>query len=88
MNKVSTQKKLETDWKQLRTMKDEEIDFSDTPPIDPAMFKKMVIRMPEKKAALSLRLDPNVIEWFKAQGPRYQTRINAVLQSYVRAHSH
>lgn len=88
MKKVSTQKKSGTDWKRLRTMKDEEIDFSDSPPIDRDMFKKMVIRMPEKKAALSLRLDPNVIDWFKAQGPRYQTRINAVLQSYVRAHSH
>jgi uncharacterized protein (DUF4415 family) len=69
-------------------MKDDEIDFSDTPPIDRAMFKKMVIRMPQKKAALSLRLDSNVIAWFRAQGPRYQTRINAVLQSYVKAHSH
>jgi len=88
MNKVSTQKKSGTDWERLRTMKEEEIDFSDTPPIDRAMFRKMVIRMPEKKAALSLRLDPGVIEWFKAQGPRYQTRINAVLQSYVKAHSH
>ena len=88
MNKVSIQKKSGTDWKRLRTMKDEEIDFSDTPPIDRAMFKKMVIRMPQKKAALSLRLDSNVIAWFRAQGPRYQTRINAVLQSYVKAHSH
>jgi uncharacterized protein (DUF4415 family) len=88
MNKVSTQKKSGTDWKRLRTMKDDEIDFSDTPPIDRAMFKKMVIRMPQKKAALSLRLDSNVIAWFRAQGPRYQTRINAVLQSYVKAHSH
>jgi len=88
MNKVSTQKKSGTDWKRLRKMKDEEIDFSDAPPIDRAMFNKMVIRMPEKKVALSLRLDPNVIKWFRAQGPRYQTRINAVLQSYVKAHSH
>ena len=69
-------------------MKDEDIDFSDIPPIDPLVFKKMVIRMPEKKAALSIRLDPVVITWFRTQGKGYQTRINAVLRSYVEAHSH
>ncbi len=88
MSKASTQKKSGTDWKRLHGMKDEEIDFSDIPPIDQSLFKKMVIRMPEKKAALSLRLDPRVIAWFKGQGPGYQTRINAVLKSYVEAHSH
>ena len=34
------------------------------------------------KAAISLRLDADVLEWFKAQGPGYQTRINAVLRAY------
>lgn len=88
MSKTSTPKKLGTDWKRLHEMKDAEINFSDIPQIDKRMFKKMVIRMPEKKTALSLRLDPRVIDWFKGQGPGYQTRINAVLQSYVEAHSH
>ena len=87
MNKASIQKKSGTDWKRLHGMKDGEIDFTDIPKIDKAMFKKMVIRMPEKKAALSLRLDPRVIAWFKGQGPGYQTRINVVLQPYVEAHS-
>ena len=43
--------------------------------------------MPEKKTALSLRLDPRVIDWFKGQGPGYQTHISVVFQSYVEAHS-
>lgn len=34
------------------------------------------------KAAISLRLDADVLNWFKAQGPGYQTRINAVLRAY------
>jgi len=72
----------------LRRMKDADIDFSDIPPIDPSVFKKMVIRMPEKKEALSIRLDPVVITWFRTHGKGYQTRINAVLRSYVEAHSH
>jgi len=35
------------------------------------------------KQAVSLRVDQDVLEWFRAQGPRYQTRMNAVLRSYV-----
>ncbi len=38
-----------------------------------------------KKAAISLRLDADVLDWFKAQGPGYQTRINAVLRAYKEA---
>ena len=35
------------------------------------------------KQAISLRVDQDVLEWFREQGPRYQTRINAVLRTYV-----
>jgi uncharacterized protein (DUF4415 family) len=38
-----------------------------------------------RKAAISLRLDAEVLDWFKAQGSGYQTRINAVLRAYVEA---
>lgn len=38
-----------------------------------------------RKAAISLRIDPEVLDWFKAQGPGYQTRINAVLRAYRQA---
>jgi uncharacterized protein (DUF4415 family) len=39
--------------------------------------------MPAAKRLLSLRLDTDVIDWFREQGPGYQTRINAVLRSFV-----
>jgi uncharacterized protein (DUF4415 family) len=35
------------------------------------------------KQPISLRVDTDVLTWFKAQGPRYQSRINAVLRSYM-----
>jgi uncharacterized protein (DUF4415 family) len=69
-------------------MKDSDIDLSDIPEIDPVNFKKMVIRMPQPKELVSIRIDPDVLGWFRNQGKRYQTRINAVLRSYVAAHSH
>lgn len=40
--------------------------------------------MPRPKKLLSLRLDDEVVDWFKKQGPGYQTRINAVLRAFVR----
>ena len=40
-----------------------------------------------RKSAISLRVDPEVLSWFKAQGPGYQTRMNAVLRAYKDASS-
>ena len=41
----------------------------------------------QRKSAISLRVDPEVLNWFKAQGPGYQTRMNAVLRAYKDASS-
>jgi uncharacterized protein (DUF4415 family) len=66
-------------------MKDEEIDTSDIPPLDETFFAEAEIRMPPTKPSITIRLDPDVLEWFKGQGKGYQTRINAVLRRYVAA---
>jgi len=87
MKKESTAMKSRTKWEKLKTMKDSDIDVSDTPEIDQDLFKTMVVRMPKPKELVSIRIDPDVLEWFRQQGARYQTRINAVLRSYVKAHS-
>lgn len=44
-----------------------------------------VLVMPERKQAISLRVDEDVLAWFRKSGPRYQSRMNAVLRSYVMA---
>ena len=87
MKKKSIEKKYETDWERLYMMDDAAIDTSDIPAINPVDFKKMVVRMPQPKELVSIRIDPDVLEWFRQQGRRYQTRMNAVLRSYVEAHS-
>ena len=43
--------------------------------------------MPRRKAHASLRLDADMLDWFKAQGRGYQTKINAVLRSYFQQHA-
>jgi uncharacterized protein (DUF4415 family) len=40
---------------------------------------------PQTKEAISLRVDRDVVEWFRSAGPRYQSRMNAVLRSYMTA---
>jgi uncharacterized protein (DUF4415 family) len=68
-------------------MKDEDIDTSDIPELDETFFVNAVIRLPEPKASVTLRIDREVLNWFKSQGKGYQTRINAILKAYKEAHS-
>lgn len=76
-----------TDWERLSTMEDNKIDFSDSPQLDVNFFANATVRMPEPKKAVSLRIDPDVLEWYKTKGPGYQTRINAILRMYMQAKS-
>lgn len=48
-------------------------------------FATASIVHPTPKQPISLRVDEDVLKWFKAQGPRYQSRINAVLRAYMAA---
>jgi len=59
----------------------------DARPLPPDFWKNATVSIPAPKHLLSLRLDPDTVAWFKAQGKGYQTRINAVLRAYVKAHS-
>lgn len=90
MKKPSTSKKSLTDWKRLASMKDEDIDTSDIPPITPEMFAKAVVRhglkTKDSKAQLTIRVDRDVLTWFKSRGRGYQTQINALLRAYMDAH--
>lgn len=75
--------KSETDWEYLESMSDDDIDYSDIPPLPEAFFENAVLRMPTNKQKISIRLDSDVLEWFKSQGRGYQTHINAVLRTYM-----
>ena len=89
MKKNNTSKKSGTDLKRLDDLTDDEIDFSDIPEVTPEMFAKGVVRrglQPITKRQLTLRLDSDVIDWFKKQGQGYQTRMNALLRAYMQEH--
>ncbi len=77
----------ETDWERLRNITDEELEVaiaSDPDsdfPLDEGEWELVI----PKKQPVSIRLDEDVLAFFKETGPRYQTRINKVLRSYVKA---
>ena len=76
-----------TDWERLEKMSDADIDFSDIPELDSEFFRNAKVRLPRTKRAVSIRLDQDVLEWFRKQGRGYQTRMNAVLRTYMQAHT-
>ena len=90
MKKSAISKKLRNDWKRVDALKDGGIDFSDTPELTPQMFARAIVRRGLKpvprKALITLRVDRDVLEWYKNQGPGYQTRINALLRAYMQEH--
>lgn len=85
MSKQNLKKQSRTDWARVDALREQEIDYSEIPELGDDFFKSAVLRMPEPKALVTLRLDRDVLEWFKKQGPRYQTRINALLRAYIEA---
>ena len=69
-------------------MRDRDIDHSDVPPLDASLFKNATLRLPQRKKPVALRLDADIVDWFKRQGKGYQTRINAVLRLCIGAPVH
>jgi uncharacterized protein (DUF4415 family) len=76
------------DLARLQDMTEEEIartspeELADLPP---DFWNDAEIVTPQAKEAISLRVDRDVLEWFREGGPRYQSRMNAVLRSYMKA---
>ena len=80
----------ETDWARVDAMSDEELDAAiasdaDDPGNDPTFWERARVVHPVPKARVTMRLDRDVLDFFKASGRGYQTRMQAVLRSYVEA---
>jgi uncharacterized protein (DUF4415 family) len=68
-------------------MKDSDIDYTDAPATSSDFWEDATVNIPPVKVPVTLRLDPNVLAWYKQQVPRgYQTLINNVLQKYMADH--
>jgi uncharacterized protein (DUF4415 family) len=85
MKEINTTRESRTDWRKLAALPDDGIDMSDIPELDEDFFREAKLRLPKGKQSVSLRVDNDVLDWFKRQGKGYQTKINAILRAYVRA---
>jgi uncharacterized protein (DUF4415 family) len=89
ITKTTSEKRTrgKTDFKRLREMRDDDIDYFDIPKLNESFWKTVTLTMPQPKDRLTIRLDHDVVEWLKKHGRGYQTRINAILRSYMKAQS-
>lgn len=84
------EQKSKTDWAKVDTTTAAELaqmdrDDPDLQGLDKINWSKAEWVLPEPKAAISIRLDTDVLAFFKAGGAGYQSRINAVLRSYMKS---
>jgi uncharacterized protein (DUF4415 family) len=77
-------KRPSSDWNRVDTMRDEDIDYSDIPKQGVDFFANAIL-WPGPKQQITLRLDPDILKFFKKHGRGYQTTINAVLRKYMEA---
>jgi uncharacterized protein (DUF4415 family) len=74
----------ELSLEELANMPDEDIDFSDIPELGEDFWKNAVLVMPDKTQSVTLRVKQSVLEAYKATGKGYQTRMNAVPETYAK----
>ncbi len=70
-----------TDWDRLNKMTDDNIDYSDIPPLTDEFFARATLVLPD-----IVELEPDVLAWFKKQGRDYPVRINEILRQHIALH--
>jgi uncharacterized protein (DUF4415 family) len=83
MNNKDLKTTSQTDWAALEAMNDEDIDYSDIPPLTEKFFENATLRIPATQAHQLIQLDPDVLQWFQAQGGEYKSLINSVLRRHI-----
>ena len=87
MKNSSFSKASNTDWRRVKSMKNRDIKITpEHPELDVNHIARVIVRKGlkpvEAKRSISLRVDAEVLAWFQAQGPGYQTRMNVVLKAF------
>src|SRR6266850_2309784 len=74
---------IKSDLDRIDKLRDEDIDYSDIPELTDDVFAKPLAPWPPKKETITIRVDSDVLGFFKRQGTGYQTRMNQVLRRYM-----
>ena len=83
MNKNDLNNTSGTNWEALAAMSDDNIDYSDIPPLTDEFFERATLRIPAAKAQNLVHLDPDVMKWFQSQGVQPTEMIDTVLRRYI-----
>ena len=86
MSEQSMNRRSGSDWARIEAMRDEEIDVSDIPPLSDAFFERAKLWKAGRPVAVTLDVDQDILDWFKAQGDDFPRRMNAALRIYAEAH--
>jgi uncharacterized protein (DUF4415 family) len=76
-----------TNLERLDAMTDDEIDTSEVPPLTDKFFASAKWRMPSPTVKVTVEVEPEVLDWFKAQGNNYEHYLTAALRIYAEAHA-
>lgn len=72
-----------TDWEHLERMADDDIDYSDIPPLGDDFFARARVYVPRAVRLNSVELDQDVLTWFRGRDKQHPNLINAVLRKYI-----
>ncbi len=72
-----------TNWAALEAIADEEIDYSDIPPLTEEFFEKATLRIPVAQAHQWVQIDSDVLKWFQAHTEEPKASINVALRHYI-----
>jgi uncharacterized protein (DUF4415 family) len=73
---------------EIAAIKDSNIDYSDIPELDNTFWTNAELKMPTTKDKITVRIDHDIVEWLKAQGTGYQSKMNSILRQFMVAKQH
>lgn len=86
MKENTMSKPTKTNLERLDALNDDTIDTSDIPALTDEFFTTAQWRMPKSKVKVTVEVEPEIVEWFRAQGENYQRDLAAALRLYAQAH--
>jgi uncharacterized protein (DUF4415 family) len=86
MSENNMKNSSKTDWEGLSQMSDEEIDYSDIPPLTERFFREAKLWQSRPKVTVTVKVDADVLEWFKSESDNWEARLQAALRLYVETH--
>jgi len=86
MKQSDMNKPTKTNLERFDAMTDDMIDTSEVPPLTEEFFAAAKWRAPKPTVKITVEVEPEVMEWFKAQGENYQRYLAAALRIYAQAH--